>query len=198
MFTEEMVNKVDSFLRNNLSIMYEFEFNGLLLLFGGAVKGLIMDTPIKDFDFVLLTQEKANILEFIKKYKLKYLVNGNHGYSFVYNNLLVGLSSSDDLSSLGNYSTDFLFYDIHRKVFIPVGIKQAIKNRKIIIYEYIGYPRYEKRLSLKKRLNLGKKFIQFMNNDNKKVKVVRKNKCFTRMLIGFFKHPSKIKKLFRR
>ena len=198
MFNKEMADKIDKFLRENLDIMFKFEFNGLLLLWGGALRGLIMDVPIKDYDFVLLTQEEPNTLEFIKKYNLEYKINPGHGYTIFYNNLLVGLCSSNDLCYQGNYSTDFVFYDVRRKQFIPIGMKQTFEKRQVIVYEYIGYPRYEKRMSLKRRLDAGKKLIQFMNHDNKKVRVVRKNKYWRRMLIGFLKQPSKIKKLFRR
>lgn len=198
MFTNEMRNKIDKFLRENLDIMFEFEFNGLLLLYGGSVKGMIMDTRIKDYDFLILTQEETNLLDFFKKYDLKYEENYGHGYKFVYNDLKVGINVVNDLSKVCGYNTDALFYDIHRKQYIPIGVKQAIKERKVKIYEYNGYPRYECRQAKKRRLNNAKKFIQFMNNDNKSVKVVRKNKYFRRMIIGFLKHPSKIIKLFRR
>jgi len=198
MFTKEQINKIDKFLHENFEIMFEFEFNGLLLLMGGAVKGFIMDTPIRDFDFVVLTQENDNILEFIRKYKLKYKINPGHGYTINYNNFLIGLSSTNDLSKVGILSTDFLFYDIHRKQLIPIGIKNSIKKRKIIDVGYFGYPRYEQRVRLKKRKEFAKKFVQFMNNDNKRVRVVRKNKYFRRMFFGFLRNPFKIKKLFRR
>ena len=198
MFTKEMVDKIDKFLRENLDIMFEFKFNGLLLFWGGALKGFIMDTPIRDYDFVLLTQEEDNILDFIKKYKLKYEINPGHGYTIFYNDLLVGLSSKKDLTYNSSYNTDLLFYDIHRKQFIPIGIKQALVKRQVLVYDYQGYPRIEQREHMKNRLKTAKKFIQFMNNDNNRVRIVRKNKYYRRLLIGFLKHPSKIKKLFRR
>ena len=81
---------------------------------------------------------------------------------------------------------------------ILIGIKQAIEKRQVIIYGYDGYQKYKKRKHKKDRLIAAKRFIQFMNNDNRKVKVVRKNKYYIRMFMGFLKHPSKIKKIFRR
>lgn len=197
MFTKDIVNKIDDFLKKNLDIMFEFEFNGLLFLWGGAIKSIIMDLPIRDLDFVLLTQDDENTLEFIKKFKLEYKVNGDHGYSFIYNNLLVGLSSTNDLFCEG-YNTDLVFYDIRRKQFIPFGIRYALEKRHIIIYGYHGYPKIEKRKHNRERLKTAKEFIKFMTNNNKRVRVVRKNKYYRRMLIGFLKHPSKIKKLFKR
>lgn len=198
MFNRDDVEKIDKYLHENLDIMFKFDFNGLLLLAGGALKGFVMNSKIKDYDFFLLTQEKDNILEFIEKYKLDYRVNPGRGYTICYNNLLIGINSISDLSIAGGYNTDLLFYDIHRKQFIPIGIKQAIQKKQVIIYEYYGYPRYECRMAMKNRLVTAKKFIQHMNSDNKKVKVIRKNKQYRRLLIGFLKNPSKIKKLFRR
>lgn len=197
MFTKEMNDKIDKYLRENLPIMYEFEFNGLLLLYGGAIKSFIMDTPIRDFDFAVLTQEEDNILDFIKKYNLKYEINNGHGYAIFYNNLIIGLSSKKDLFH-DCYSTDLLFYDIHRKQFIPIGVKHSIQKRRILIFGYHGYPRRAKRIRLKSRLNKAKQFIKFMNNDNRRVRVVRKNNYYKRIFISFLKKPSKIKKLFRR
>lgn len=198
MFNQDVADKIDKFLHENLDIMFKFEFNGLLLLYGGALRGYIMDIPIKDYDFFLLTQEEANILEFFEKYNIIYEKNYDHGYNFTYNNLKVGLNSTNDLCNVCGYNTDFLFYDVHRKTFIPIGMEKAIKERKIIIYEYYGYPRYECRVALRNRLKKHKEYIKFLSNNQKPVKVVRKNKYWRRMLIGFLKHPSKIKKFFRR
>lgn len=198
MFGKELIEKIDKFLHENMEIMFNFEFNGLLILYGGALKGFIMDKPIKDYDFFVLTQEESNILDFIKKYKLDYKINSNHGYTIEYNGLLIGLNSTDDLFNVGAYNTDLIFYDVHRKQFIPFGINNALRKRQVIIYAYNGYPRYEWRVNNKKRLNTAKEFIQFMNNDYKRVRIIRKNNYFRRMLIGFLKKPSKIMKLFRR
>lgn len=197
-FDEQLIVKIDKFLNENLDILFKFKFNGLLLLAGGALKGFIMDSPIKDYDFFLLTQDEDNIMEFIKKYRLDYKINPGRGYTINYNNLLVGINPVKDLSVAGGYNTDLLFYDIHRKQFIPFGIKHAIEKRQLIVYEYFGYPKKEKRVAMKKRLDTAKKFIQFMSKDGKRVKVIKKNKYFRRMFIGFLKKPSKIKKIFRR
>ena len=194
MFTKEMIDKIDKFLHDNLDIIFNFEFNGLLFLWGGAIKSIIMDTPVNDIDFVLLTQEEDNILEFIKKNKIDYKCPFIGVYNF--NNYMVDLALKNDLHNYG-YSTDLIFYDVNRKQIIPIGVKQSIKKRIIINYDYRGYQNVKRRKHKKKRLIDAKKFIQFMNKDNKRVRVVRKNNYYRRMFIGFLKHPSKIKKLFR-
>lgn len=197
MFDKELAVKLDKHLREKLDIIYEFDFNGLLLLRGGAIKSVIMDTEIKDYDFVLHTFEGENIMEFINKYDVEFIEKNKYEYKFLYNGVQVGINPTDDLSN-STLNTDFLFFDIHRKQFIPFGIKQAITKRQVIVYEYLGYPRYEKRINLKERIQVAKNFIQFMNKDNKRVRVIRKDKRYRRMLLGFIKNPSKIKKLFRR
>ena len=106
MFTKEMINKIDSFLHQNFSIIYDFEFNGLLLFWGGAIKSIIMGTPVNDLDFMLLTQEDNNILDFINKYKLNYRQKGEHVYEVKYNNYFIDLSFSNDLFNCG-YNTDW-------------------------------------------------------------------------------------------
>lgn len=195
MFTKEMIDKIDSFLHKNCDIIFDFEFNGLLLLFGGAVPSLIMDLPVNDIDIVLLTQEDDNVLKFMKKYNLDYKMKSNYVYEFKYNNYSIDLSVTNDLFNCG-YNTDLLFYDIHRKQIIPIGIKRAIDKRLIEIYGYRGYPKIQIRKHMKKRLEKAKKFIKFMNNDNAFVRVNRKNKYYLRLFLGFLKKPIKIKRLF--
>lgn len=198
MFSKEMADNLDYILRDRLKIMYEFNFNGLLLVCGGALKGSVMNNEIKDYDFLLLTLEKDNILDFFVKYNLTYQKIPGHGYSFCYNGYKASITATDDLANAAILSTDFLFFDVHRKQFIPIGIKKSIEKRCIYDHGYFGYPRYEQRMRLKRRKQIAKEFIQYLRGDGKKIKVIRKNKLFRRMFIGFLKKPSKIKKFFRR
>lgn len=197
MFTKEMAEKIDKFLHDNVDIIFDFEFNGLMLLYGGAVKSLIMDVPVRDLDFVLLTQDEDNILEFINKYNLQYYIKLGYVYKIKYNGYQVDIISKKDLYN-NEYNTDFLFYDIHRKQFIPFGIRQAIEKNQVIILDYYGYPRKVKRKHMRERMIKAKKFIQFMNKSNKKVKVVGNFRYFGKLLLSFIKKPSKIIKIFMR
>lgn len=197
MFTQEMINKIDNNLHENVSIIFDYDFNGLLLLWGGAIKSLIMDIPIRDYDFVLLTQEEDNVLEFIQKNNLDYSDNCGHGYSFFYNGNSIGISPKNDLFNCG-LNTDLLFYDVYRKQMIPIGIKNAIVTRSVIIFGYDGYPKRLKRVHFKKRVGDAKKIIMFLSPYKKRVKVVGNFKYFIRLCLGFLKKPYKIIKLFRR
>ena len=197
LFTQEMLDKIDNNLHENVSIIFDYDFNGLLLLWGGAIKSLIMDIPIRDYDFVLLTQEEDNVLEFIQKNNLDYSDNFGYGYSFCYNGNSIGISPKNDLFDC-SLNTDLLFYDVYRKQMIPIGIKNAIVTRSVIILRYDGYPKRLKRVHFKKRVGDAKKMIMFFSPYKKRVKVVGNFKYFIRLCLGFFKKPYKIIKLFRR
>lgn len=178
MFDKDLVNKIDKFLHKNLDIVFKFEFNGLLLLGSNALKGFIMDKSITMYDFFVLTQTEDNILEFIKKYKLKYKINSDCVYTTEYNGLCIQLKSTNDLYKVCELNTDFLFYDVHRKQLLPFGIKLALEKRRVIEYRCFDCLSKEDKQVLLQKKKIAKEFIQFLNNDNKKVRVVRKKRGF--------------------
>ena len=55
MFSKVEVNKVNSYLEKHFDIVSNFEFSGLMLLFGESVIQVIMNKPIDTLSFVLLT-----------------------------------------------------------------------------------------------------------------------------------------------
>ena len=72
--------------------------------------------------------------------------------------------------------TYFLFYDIHRKQFIPVGIKYSVRDKKIYDMSYVNPSNCYGEKEFKEKDEVGKKFVQFLRGDSKKIRVVRKNK----------------------
>ncbi len=142
MFENIDINKLDKSIRELFPMIYDFEFNGLILLFGGSIKDIIMNKPIKDLDFVLLTTKDGEIEKYIDKYDLKFKRNIYKGYKITYNGLDVDLTCTSDLYDAGHLSTDFLFYDIKRKVLIPMGIKNTIKNILQIYLLYVFLNHY--------------------------------------------------------
>lgn len=190
MFSEEDANKIDEYLHKNFNIIYDFKFNGLILLLGGAVKDLIMGRSVNDLDFTLLTQGEDNIKEFLDKYKIKYtLTPYRKVYRFFYNGIQIDINKTDDLYYTGNLSTDMLFYDIKNRQFIPIGIRQAIEKNEVIDYYYQGY------FQIQKRIRKAKKFINYINKNNENVRVKYKYNRFIKLLIAFLKDPLKILKL---
>ena len=160
------------------------------MLFGGAVKDLIMDKPINDLDLILLTQDRDNIKFFFKKNRINYKENKYKGYNFYYNNIKIDISSTNDLYKVGALNTDRLFYDVNNKQFIPIGIDSAIKKSTIVEYYYQGY------FKGLKRIKKAKQFINFMNKNNLSIKVKYKYNRLFYLIIGVFKAPHKILKLF--
>ena len=165
MFSKVEVNKVNSYLEKHSDIVSNFEFSGLMLLFGESVIKVIMNKPIDTLSFVLLTHSKENIRDFFKVNKIHYEFNSEKMcYSFYYNNHLINIYFTNDLHYVGNLNTDHIFFDIKRKYFIPLGIKYALKyNEVFVLY-------YDKNCS-KNKIDQAKDFIRFMNHNKKNVKV---------------------------
>ena len=191
MFSKEEAKKIDLYLHKNFDIIFDFEFNGLMLLVGGAVKNLIMGEPIKDLDFVLLTQGESNIKQFFDKNNINYRKKRQIGYDFIYNGIRVDIVLVNDLYYAGNLNTDLLFYDIGKKQFIPIGVEHAIKNNKIVVYYYSGY------FSTRRRIRKAKKFIHFMNQNNKKIKVKHAYNIYYRIFVATLKKPRKLLRFFK-
>ena len=189
MFKDFDVNKIDIFLKNSFPMIFDFEFDGLLLLIGGTVKDIIMGKEdIKDLDFTLYTNGKGNVLEFINKYHLKSKRNIYRGYKITYNKLDIDITAINDLYEAGHLNTDFLFYDIKRKVLIPIGIKKAVVENKIIDYYYQGYFRP------KERIKKAREFLYFMNKKGgAKLKYAYNRPLY--VFKALLKHPYKVHRL---
>ena len=122
MFKDFDVNEIDKVLKEKFNIIFDFDFDGLLLLLGSVKDIITKKNNIKDLDFSLLTTSKGNIEEFIKKNNLKSKRNIYHGYKINYNNIEIDITYVNDLYDAGHLSTDYLFYDVKRKILIPIGM----------------------------------------------------------------------------
>ena len=192
MFSEKDIEKIDSYLHKNFDIIFDFKFNGIMLLIGGAVKDLIMGEPINDLDFVLLTQEKPNIEKFLKKNKIQYKLSKYKRYHFIYNDIQIDMAVTNDLYCSGNLNTDMLFYYIDEKQIIPIGIKNSMEKKEIIDYYYQGY------FKTRKRIAKAKKFIHFMNKNNSRIKVKCCYNVFLKLFVATLKNPSRLLKFFKK
>ena len=74
-FNKELISKIDNFINEKFPFIYDYEFDGIVLLCSGAIRSLIMGVPVKDLDFVLLTQKEGQIKDFVRKFKFKYVIN---------------------------------------------------------------------------------------------------------------------------
>lgn len=186
MFENVDIDKIDKIIHEKFPIIYEYEFNGLILLFGGAVKDIIMNRQVKDLDFILLTTKDDEIKKFVEHYNFNCKKLIYKGYKINYNDMDIDLTYTNDLFEAGHLSTDFLFFAVKRKVLIPMGIKDSIKKCTVIDYYYQSYFR------AKVRVKKAKKFIEFFQKDNKNIKFkIKYNKIFE-LTKAFFKHPNRI------
>ena len=183
MFSDELINKIDKFLNKNLSIVFDFKFNGLLLFYGDSLKRVMIDDDVDSkYEFVLLCYEEDNVAELLKRNKFKYKYDENNGYYFKYKKMDIYIRIVNDLCYVCNYSTDFLFYDVLRRQIISFGAKTSILRREIIDYNEI-----EK--SDRSDLKLAIKFINYFSDGNKKIKfkIMNKGIYFINKLRRFFR-----------
>lgn len=189
MFKDFDTSIIDKYLKEKFPIIFDLKFDGLMLLVGGTVKDLMMGKEnSKDLDFTLLTQREGNVLEFINKYHLDVYGTIENGYKIKYNDIFISIKVLHDLYYAGHLSTDYLFYDINRKMLIPIGIKKAIRKNQIIDYYYQGYyrPKY--------RMEKAKEFLTYLNGKKKHRVKYKYNRLFN-ILKSFLCNP---KKLFMR
>lgn len=168
MLSVDNQKKLDKFIKEKFNIIFEYNFKGRVLLYGGAVRNTLIDEKINDLDFVILTQDECEIPKFIKKYDLKYKFNMHGGYKIFYNDVVVDIYSTNDLCNAGKYNIDMLFYDVINHVFIPCGYINAIDNRKIIeqnLKEPFVF--YLEKVRLKKLVD----HVKHATKNSKKVKV---------------------------
>ena len=170
MLNRELQEKLNKLIKEKFNIIFEYDFEGRVLLYGGAIRSTLLKERINDLDFVILTQGKCQILDFIKKYNLKYRYNIAGGYKIIYEDLEIDIYSADDLYYIGKYNIDKLFYDIKNHIFISCGYIDALKHRRIV-ENSIKLPfifTYEKK-RLKKLIN----YVKTITKSSKRVKVKR-------------------------
>lgn len=167
MFNKEIASKIDALIKEKFPIIYDYEFDGIVLLYGGAIKNVIMDTSVHDLDFAVLTQGQGQILDFIYKYKLSYTKNAGGGYKIFYNGFAIDICAYNDLLDTAIYDIDLLFYDINKRLFITCGAVSAVENRKITEVNDEKNPLYSNKARLKKLI----KFVKYVSGNKKRVRV---------------------------
>ena len=169
MFNKNLTDKIDKAIKEKFPLIYEYEFDGIVFLYGGTYRSILMNIPINDFDFVILTQGKCQIIDFIRKFKLKYYRNFGGGYKILYNGFTIDMVSYTDLLETSMYDIGLLFYDIKRHKFISFGSFSAIENRTITERNNLKVDLY----SDKVRLNKLNNFISFYLGHKNKLKIKR-------------------------
>ena len=192
MFKDFDVNIIDKYLKEKFPIVFNFDFDGLLLLHGSTIPNLMMGKKeSRDLDFTLLTFSEGNIQEFIDKYKIEVVRKLKNGYRLKYKGTQIDIKVEPDLNLPGSLNTDRLFYDIKRKILIPIGIKHAIEKNEIVEYTYNGFFRP------RQRMKNAKIFLTFLNH-KKHHKVKYKYNRIHCLIKSFINNPQKIFKKYRR
>lgn len=135
MFSKKGIEKIDKYLHATFPQIYEFNFDGIVLLYGGAIKNIIMNEKVKDLDFLILGDGNDKILEFIDYNKFKFRLNALQGYKII-TNIEVDICARYDLHEVGRYSADLLFYDINRKQLLSFSFTNSVNKKTIFDYYY--------------------------------------------------------------
>lgn len=191
MFTKEDAIKIDKFIQEKFPIIYDFDFNAMVLVWGGGVKSVIMEGYAKDLDFIILADNDQKVIEFITKNNLEYTMNYFGGYKVTYNGFNIDLCHLVDLYRAETLSTGFILYDIHRKQFISLGIRNTIEKNILFVYYYKSL------LDIRKRENKAKQFITYLNNKDKVLIVDDWTKPFRLFYAGIYIKLKILKKFLK-
>lgn len=173
MLNNKLQKKLDKLIKEKFDIILEYDFEGIIFLFGGAIRSALLGEEIKDLDFVILTQGKCEVFDFINKYNLQYRNNIFGAPKIFYKGTEIDMFSVDDLLEAAQYNVDMLFYDIKQHIFIPCGLFNAFKTRQIAELKNIANHRHLY-WNGKRRKKLVK-YVKRITNSNKRVKI-KKNK----------------------
>jgi len=189
-FDKGYTNKLDNLVKEKFPIIYDYKFNGIVLLYGGALKDVIIKRITKDLDLLVITEDINEIINFIKKYKLSYSRTAFGGYKINYNNFIIDIFVTSDLYDAAVYDIDMLFYDINNHQIISCGAIDAITNKRITEINNTKPPLFTDELRLKKL----KYFIQYITN-SKYIKVYE-NKLLFKLKIFIKKINFNLNKIF--
>lgn len=165
MFSSKDVQKIDDYLHATFPQIYEFDFGGIVLLYGGTIKNIIMNEKVKDLDFLILGDSDNKIIEFIDNYKFDYRMNAMRGFKILAN-IDVDISECHDLHEIGRYSTNLLFYDINRRQILSFGFVNSVQKSTLFDYYYFNQ-------ALSQTINHEKKakrYIKYFAKDNCRTK----------------------------
>ena len=193
MFNKEITSKLDNIINNKFNIIYNYQFDGIVMLLSGCIRSTIMNLPPRDLDFVILTQGKCQIIDFIHKFKLEYTRNAAGGYKILYNDCKIDIFTVNDLIDAAAFDSELLFYDINRHMFISCGAFRSFENRTIHRINNKIMLLYGDQARLKKII----KFIKYISNSNKRVKV-RQNELLWRYKLFIKRIKRTINKIYKK
>lgn len=124
--------KLENVIKRKLSTDFpqilEYKFTNPTYMIGGAIKDIVLGLDYKDLDFIQLTDDKSEILNFINSYNFNTKKNSFGDDKIILDNITVDLFKINDLYEILEFDYDGLIYDITNSRIISIGYYNAIKN----------------------------------------------------------------------
>ena len=124
----ELKNLIKLKLSIDFPQILEYKFTNPTYMIGGAIKDIILGLDYKDLDFIQLTDDKSEILDFINNYRFNTKKNSFGDDKIILDYITVDFFKINDLYEILEFDFDGLIYDITNSRIISIGYFNAIKN----------------------------------------------------------------------
>lgn len=124
----ELENLIKLKLSLDFQQILEYKFTNPTYMIGGAIKDIMLGLEYKDLDFIQLTDDKSEILNFINNYRFNTKKNSFGDDKIILDNITVDFFIVNDLYKILEFDYDGLIYDITNSRIISIGYFNAIKN----------------------------------------------------------------------
>lgn len=114
----EAKQKLDKMLCQKFAIFANTIFSSNLFVFGGAIRDAILSNEIKDLDLFILTENKSEVLDFVKKNNFQYTLNSFGNPKINYSGINIDFCPIKNFSEVVFFNSDGLFYNVSTGKFI--------------------------------------------------------------------------------
>lgn len=124
--------KLDSLIKEKFNLIYTISLFYDTYLIGGAICDTMINSNIRDLDFVIHSYNTDYVEDFIKrfinKYHLDYSLNHFNGYKIKYNDTEIDLWHTNDLYDSIEYNADGLLYNVQEHKLVSITFDDFLKN----------------------------------------------------------------------
>lgn len=124
----QLENKIKTKLCIDFPQILQYKFTNPTYMIGGAIKDILLGLDYKDLDFIQLTDDKSEILNFINSYNFNIKKNSFGNDKIILDNITVDFFKIKDLYEILEFDYDGLIYDIVNDRIISIGYYNAIRN----------------------------------------------------------------------
>jgi hypothetical protein len=132
--------KIDKYLEMYFPVIYQYKFDGIPYLLGGAVKDILLDNTPKDIDITVYSILHNNTKKFVDTFSLDYNMNNFNGFKINYNNTSIDMWDTNDLLKVVQYNLDGLLYDINQHVLLSFGFIKGLEDNEIFKVNGFTHP----------------------------------------------------------